>query len=94
MTASTAFAQSAMPAAGKNLTIGLVMVGPYNDQGWSQANYDGTQYVKAKVPGVEMIYIDKANSGRQTGHHRIPARREPCRKGREAHHLQLGRHGR
>ncbi|MGA2478865.1 MAG: BMP family ABC transporter substrate-binding protein [Spirochaetia bacterium] len=67
VTASTAFAQSSMPAAGKNLIIGLVMVGPYNDQGWSQANYDGTQYVKAKVPGVDFIYIDKANSADRPG---------------------------
>jgi simple sugar transport system substrate-binding protein len=67
VTASTAFAQSSMPAAGKNLTIGLVLVGPYNDQGWSQANYDGTQYVKAKVPGVDFIYIDKANSADRPG---------------------------
>ena len=34
VTASTAFAQSSMPAAGKNLIIGLVMVGPFNDQGF------------------------------------------------------------
>ena len=38
-------------AQSKNLTIGLVLVGPYNDQGWSQANYDGVQYVVKNVPG-------------------------------------------
>ena len=51
-----------MPAAGSSLTIGLVMVGPYNDQGWSQANYDAVQYVTNKVAGTRMVYIDKANS--------------------------------
>jgi len=51
----------------QGLTIGLVLVGPYNDQGWSQANYDGVQYVVKKVPGTKMIYIDKANPADRPG---------------------------
>jgi len=62
-----AFAQAAPKATGPNLTIGLVMVGPYNDHGWSQANYDGMQYVLAKVPGTKLVYIDKANSADRPG---------------------------
>jgi simple sugar transport system substrate-binding protein len=54
-------------AATKNLTIGLLLVGPYNDHGWSQANYDGVQYVVNKVPGVQMVYLDKANSADRPG---------------------------
>jgi basic membrane protein A and related proteins len=65
--ASTAFAQSAPPAAGDSLTVGLLMVGPYNDHGWSQANYDGVQYVVNKVPGVQMIYLDKVNPADRPG---------------------------
>ena len=61
------FAQSAPPAAGDSLTIGLVLVGPYNDHGWSEANYDGVQYVLGKVPGTKMVYIDKANSADRPG---------------------------
>ncbi len=64
---TAAFAQSALPAAGDNLTIGLVMVGPYNDQGWSQAHYDAMQYVLSKVPGTKFAYIDKANSADRPG---------------------------
>jgi simple sugar transport system substrate-binding protein len=60
------FAQ-APKAAGANLTIGLVMVGPYNDRGWSQAHYDGMQYVLSKVPGTKLVYIDKANSADRPG---------------------------
>ncbi|HWR11505.1 MAG TPA: BMP family ABC transporter substrate-binding protein [Rectinemataceae bacterium] len=63
----SAFAQAAPKAAGSNLTIGLLMVGPYNDHGWSQANYDGLQYVLAKVPGTKLVYIDKANSADRPG---------------------------
>ena len=67
LTGTGAFAQTAPKAAGANLTIGLVMVGPYNDHGWSQANYDGMQYVLAKVPGTKLVYIDKANSADRPG---------------------------
>ena len=65
--ASTAFAQSAPMAAGENLTVGLLLVGPYNDHGWSQAHYDGMQYVVDKVPGVQMIYLDKVNPADRPG---------------------------
>jgi len=57
----------ASAAYGQSLTVGLLMVGPYNDQGWSQAHYDGMKYVEAKVPGVKMIYLDKANSADRPG---------------------------
>lgn len=49
------------------LTIGLLMVGPYNDHGWSQAHYDAIQYVVAKVTGVDMIYLDKVNPADRPG---------------------------
>jgi simple sugar transport system substrate-binding protein len=63
---ATTWAQN-MPAVGKTLTIGLILVGPYNDQGWSQANYDGVQYVVKNVPGVKFVYIDKANPADRPG---------------------------
>jgi len=54
-------------AAGDSLTIGLLMVGPYNDHGWSEANYDGVQYVLDKVPGTKMVYVDKVNPADRPG---------------------------
>ena len=63
--AALVVASAAFAAA--TLTIGLVMVGPYNDQGWSQAHYDGVQYVVSKVPGTQMVYIDKANPADRPG---------------------------
>jgi len=54
-------------AAPAPFTVGLVMVGPYNDQGWSQAHYDAMQYVMKKVPGTKMVYIDKANPADRPG---------------------------
>ena len=44
--------------ADKPFIFGLLLVGPYNDHGWSQAHYDAGLYVEKKVPGTKMIYID------------------------------------
>jgi simple sugar transport system substrate-binding protein len=54
-------------AAEKQFTFGLLLVGPYNDHGWSQANFDGGKYVEKKVPGTKMIYIDKVNPADRPG---------------------------
>ena len=64
---SPLFAQSAPAAAGSNLTIGLLMVGPYNDHGWSQATFDGVQYAAKKIPGVKVVYIDSVNPSSRPG---------------------------
>jgi simple sugar transport system substrate-binding protein len=47
--------------------FGMLLVGPYNDHGWSQANYDGGKYVESKLPGAKMIYVDKVNSADRPG---------------------------
>lgn len=44
-------------------TVGLVLVGPRNDQGWSQSHFEGMEYVTQKLPGVEIDYVDKVNPG-------------------------------
>jgi simple sugar transport system substrate-binding protein len=54
-------------AAGKSFTFGLLLVGPYNDRGWSQAHYEGGKYVEEKIPGCKMIYIDKVNPADRPG---------------------------
>ena len=57
------------PAIGaeKQMTFGLLLVGPYNDHGWSQAHYEGGKYVEKNVPGTKMIYIDKVNPADRPG---------------------------
>lgn len=42
-------------AATKQLTFGLLMVGPYNDHGWSQAHYEAGRYVEEKVRSAERL---------------------------------------
>ena len=53
--------------AEKPFIFGLLLVGPYNDHGYSQAHYEGAQYVQEKVPGTKMIYIDKVNPADRPG---------------------------
>jgi len=51
----------------KTFTFGLLLVGPYNDHGWSQAHFDGGKYVEKMIPGAKMIYIDKVNPADRPG---------------------------
>ncbi len=58
----------AEPAAQpEEFILGMLLVGPYNDRGWSQAHYDAGLYVENKIPGVKMIYIDKVNPADRPG---------------------------
>ena len=54
-------------AADKPLTFGMLLVGPYNDKGYSQAQYEGGKYVEAKLPGAKMLYLDKVNPADRPG---------------------------
>lgn len=61
-----AFAVMAViPAAAQDtFKIGMVLVGPKNDGGWSQAHYEAGQYVAANVPGVEFLEpLENINAG-------------------------------
>jgi len=58
-TGSPAATESA--AAGKDFTVGLVIVGPKNDGGWNQAHYEAMEAVAKKIPGIKFEYIDKVN---------------------------------
>ena len=51
----------------KSFTFGMLMVGPFNDRGWSQAHYDAGLYVESKLPGVKMLYLDKVNPADRPG---------------------------
>lgn len=54
-------------APAKDLTFGLLMVGPYNDKGWSQAHFDGAAYAETKLTGVKKIYLDNVNTTGRPG---------------------------
>jgi simple sugar transport system substrate-binding protein len=54
-------------AAPQPLTFGLLLVGPANDKGYSQAEYEGGKYVEAHLPGAKMLYLDKVNPADRPG---------------------------
>jgi len=47
--------------------FGVVLVGPYNDHGWSEAHYKAGEYVERQIPGAKMIYLDKLNPADRKG---------------------------
>jgi len=50
------------PAAAQDeFVFGMVLVGPKDDHGWSQAHFEGGQYVEQNVPGAKMVYFEKLN---------------------------------
>ncbi len=51
------------PAAGKDFTIGMVLVGPKQDGGWNQAQFEGLQTALKTIPGTKLEYVDKVNGG-------------------------------
>ena len=68
---TAAAAESTTTTAGQantqDYTFGMLFVGPYNDHGWSQANYEAGKYVESKLPGAKMVYVDKANTSDRPG---------------------------
>lgn len=54
-------------AEGEGITIGMLLVGPFNDTGWSQAHYEAGEYVAETIPGSELIYIDRVNPADRPG---------------------------
>ncbi len=42
--------------------FGVVLVGPKDDHGWSEAHYNAGLYVEEKVPGAKMIPLESLNS--------------------------------
>ncbi len=59
---------TATPAASaQTLTFGLLMVGPKDDHGWSQAHFEAGQYVEKNLPGTKMVYVDQVNPAGHPG---------------------------
>ena len=53
-------------APAEQFVFGMLLVGPYNDNGWSQAHYEAGLYVEEKL-GAKMIYLDKVNPADRPG---------------------------
>jgi len=48
--------------AGK-FNVAMVLIGPHDDGGWSQAHYEGLQYVCENVPDTHVAYIELVPEG-------------------------------
>jgi simple sugar transport system substrate-binding protein len=57
---TTTAGETATTAAAEPLVFGMILVGPENDRGWSQAHREAGEYVEAQL-GAEMILLDKVN---------------------------------
>ncbi len=44
------------------IVFGVILVGPKDDRGWSQAHYTAGQYVEANLPGAKMIALESLNA--------------------------------
>jgi basic membrane protein A and related proteins len=68
---STAVACEAAAAAGTQIpdvvegkfNVAMVLIGPHNDGGWSQAHYEGLMDMCAKVPDTHVAYIENVPEG-------------------------------
>jgi simple sugar transport system substrate-binding protein len=58
---TTTVEETTTTAAEEPLVVGMILVGPYNDHGWSQAHYDAGLYLEENL-GVELIYLDSVNT--------------------------------
>jgi basic membrane protein A len=43
--------------------VAMVLIGPHDDGGWSQAHYEGLVYIKEKVANVNIAYIENVPEG-------------------------------
>jgi basic membrane protein A len=43
--------------------VGMVLIGPHDDGGWSQAHYEALLYVEKNVPNTHVAYIENVPEG-------------------------------
>ena len=46
--------------------IAAVLIGPHDDGGWSQAHYEGLQYVEKNMPDAHVAYIENVPEGTES----------------------------
>jgi simple sugar transport system substrate-binding protein len=56
-------AEGVTEEAGEELVFGMILVGPKDDRGWSQAHFAAGQYVEQNVANSRMIVFEKLNPG-------------------------------
>ncbi len=54
--------EAATEAPSEEFVFGVILVGPYNDHGWSEAHYTAAEYAVAQIPNTRFVYLDKLNA--------------------------------
>ncbi len=49
-------------AQDEEFIFGMILVGPHDDRGYSQAHYEGGLYVEENIPGAKMLWVENINS--------------------------------
>ena len=65
--ATTAPSAAATPVAAQPFVFGMVLVGPQNDHGYSEAHFTAGQYLEKAIPGAKMVSLDKVNPADRKG---------------------------
>ena len=53
-----------IPAVEKGkFNVAMVLIGPHDDGGWSQAHYEGLLYIEENVPNTHVAYIENVPEG-------------------------------
>lgn len=53
-----------IPAVEKGkFNVAMVLIGPHDDGGWSQAHFEGLQYIEQNVPNTHVAYIENVPEG-------------------------------
>ena len=45
----------------EEFVFGMILVGPKNDHGWSQAHYEAGQYIEENIDGARMVVFESLN---------------------------------
>ena len=57
----------AIPAVEEGkFNVAMVLIGPHDDGGWSQAHYEGLEYVAENMPDVHTAYIENVPEGSES----------------------------
>jgi len=51
----------AEPETPEEFVFGMILVGPKNDRGWSQAHYEAGQYIEENIEGAKMVVFESLN---------------------------------
>lgn len=60
---STFILLAGLPAFAQDdeFVFGVVLVGPKDDRGWSQAHFEAGKYIEEKIPGTKMLVFESLN---------------------------------